>query len=124
MTNRQTFTAQKSEADEFEYYRDMAREICRTARHKPHVSDDEILVLAIVASQLALRNYLEPGQSTEQEALSEILAVIDNKKVIQALRGKMADLLSGRISPARPDAPSGEEIAAPTSCVDPDEPAA
>jgi hypothetical protein len=39
-----------------------AREICRRARTKDRVSDDEILVLAVVASQFALASYLELGK--------------------------------------------------------------
>jgi hypothetical protein len=123
LARRQTNISPSTGRDDFEYYKDMARELCRRAQHKAHVSDDEVLVLAVVASQLALANYLEPGRHNEQEALSEIIAVLDNKKVIHALRSKMADLLAGRIPRPRLNAPSGEEIAGLTSCNDPEEPA-
>ena len=35
------------------HYYDMAREIVRRVRHRAHLSDDEIIVLAMVAAQIS-----------------------------------------------------------------------
>ena len=108
---------------DFEHYYDTAREICRRVRHRSHLSDDEIIVLAVVAAQLSLAHYVEPDRNQDPDGtLNAILDILDRGEVIQAVSSKMLWLLSHR-PPARPDAPSGAQLAELASCEDPEEPA-
>lgn len=86
------------------------------------MSDDELIVLAVVASQLALAKYVQPGARDADGTLDAILDILDRGDVLQAMSGKMAQLLSNRATTARGSArqsPSGVDLA---SCIDPKEP--
>ena len=108
--------------EDFDHYYDMAREICRRVRHRSHLSDDEIIVLAVVAAQLALSHYVDPHRNQDpDDTLNGILNILDRGQVVQAVSSKMLWLMKHR-PPARVDAPSGNEISDLMSCADPDEP--
>ncbi len=107
---------------DFDYYYDQAREICRRVRNKKHLTDDEIIILAVVAAQLALAKYIEPGERNADETLNHILSVLDRNEVNAAISSKMDKLLEGPRGAAREDAPGGATIGELASCKDPDEP--
>jgi hypothetical protein len=110
-----------STAQDFEHYYDMARAICRTARHREHLSDDEIIVLTVVASQVTLARYVEPGARDTDEVLDAILGLLDRREVVQAVKSKMAWLLNHRPI-SRPDAPPGKLVDTFHALSDPEEP--
>lgn len=106
----------------FSHYYDMAREIVRRVRHRSHLSDDEIIVIAMVAAQISLTRYVEPHRSLDaDETLDAILDILDRGEVVQAVASKMLWLLNHRPL-ARPDAPSGRILEAFAALNDPDEP--
>ena len=109
--------------EDFGHYYDLAREIVRRVRHRSHLSDDEIIVLAMVAAQITLARYVEPHRDLDPDAtLDAILDVLDRGEVIQAVSSKMLWLLNHRPK-ARLDAPSGKLADQLDSLCDPDEPA-
>jgi hypothetical protein len=81
---------------DFDHYYERAREICRRAKGRAQVSDDELIVLAVVASQLALAKYVEPGAKNADSTLDAILDILDRGDVVQAMSAKMTQLLSRR----------------------------
>lgn len=95
------------------YYLDQAREICRRVQDKSHLTDDELLVLAMSAAGLALARYVEPGNNRDAEGtLDKILGILDHTDVVAALQSKM-DLIihSPYRGTPRLDAPSGNDVA-------------
>ena len=107
---------------DFEYYYDQAREICRRVRNKAHLTDDEIIVLALVAAQLALAKYVVPGERDADQTLDAIMAVLDHGDVNAAIQSKMDRLLEGPRGSVREDAPSGAMLRQLEVCTDPEEP--
>lgn len=108
--------------ESFDYYYDMAREISRRVRHRSHLSDDEIIVLAVVASQLTLSRYIKCDTNQDlDQILDAIIDILDRGEVVQAVASKMLYLLNHRPS-ARRDAPSGQMVEQFDSLTDPDEP--
>src|SRR5215213_7014046 len=107
---------------DFDYYYDRAREICRRVQKKAHLTDDEIIVLAVVASQLALAKYVEPGERDSDATLNQIISVLDHQEIVAAISSKMDRLLEGQRGPAREDAPSGKDMKVLDVCKDQDEP--
>ena len=99
--------------EEFAHYYDMAREIVRRVRHRAHLSDDEIIVLAMVAAQISLAQYVEPHRE---------LDILDRGEVVQAVSSKMLWLLNHR-PPARLNAPAGSMLDDFDTLIDEDEPA-
>jgi hypothetical protein len=106
---------------DFEYYFDQAREICRRVKNRAHLTDDEIIVLAVVAAQLALAKYVEPGEHDSDATLDQIMSVLDHNEVVAAISSKMDRLLEGQRGPMREDAPSLEKLS--IDLADPNEPA-
>lgn len=107
---------------DFGHYYDMAREIVRRVRHRDHLSDDEIIVLSVVASQITLSRYLELHREEQpEEVLDQILDILDRGEVVKAVSSKMLWLLNNRPR-ARLDAPSGKLVDQLDSLSDPDEP--
>ncbi len=110
------------EPERFEHYYDMAREIMRRVRHRSHLSDDEIIVLAMVAAQISLARYVEPHRNLDaDDTLNAILDILDRGEVLQAVSSKMLWLLHHR-PPARVDAPSGRMLEDFAALADPEEP--
>lgn len=105
---------------DFGFYYDQAREICRRVKDKAHLTDDEIIVLAVVASQLALAKFVEPGERDSDATLNEIMTYLDHNQVIAAISSKMDRLLEGQRGPMREDAPSLKKLS--IDLKDPDEP--
>lgn len=91
---------------DFEYYLDQAREICRRVQDKAHLTDDEIIILAVVAAQLALSKYAEPGERDSDTTLDEILTYLDHEEVANAISIRMDRLL---------EAPRGQAVEAALS---------
>ena len=111
----------ESPADFSNYY-DMAREIVRRSRNRSHLSDDEIIVLAMVAAQISLTRYVEPHRQLDaDETLDAILDILDRGEVVQAVSSKMLWLLNHRPT-ARSDAPSGKILEDFTALTDPEKP--
>lgn len=109
--------------EDFAQYYDMAREIVRRVRHRSHLSDDEIIVLAVVAAQIALARYIEPHRALDaNETLDAILDILDRGEVVQAVSSKMVWLLNHRPR-ARLDAPPGAMLEAFDILAATDEPA-
>ena len=109
--------------DDFEHYYDMAREIVRRVRHRSHLSDDEIIVLAVVAAQISLQKYVEPHRNLDaDDTLNAILDILDRGEVIQAVSSKMLWLLNHRPL-ARLNAPAGQMLDDLQELLDEDEPA-
>lgn len=115
----------KLAAADFQYYCDLAGEICRRAQSKAHLSDDEIIILSVVASQLVLAKYVEPGKRDSDETLNKILGLLDHTEVNNAIQSKMVTMLSDYApqSRIREDAPSGKLVEGLGVCEDPEEPA-
>lgn len=111
--------------DDFQYYIDLAGEICRRVEHKDHLSDDEIIILSVVASQLVLAKYIEPGERDSDEVLNRILGLLDRDELNAAVTSKMITMLSDYApqSRTRSDAPGGE-LVQNLGIEDPEEPAA
>jgi hypothetical protein len=93
---------------DFEYYFDQAREICRRVQDKAHLTDDEIIILAVVAAQLALAKYAEPDERDADATLDEILSYLDHEEVADAIFSKMDRLLEDPRGSAREAALSKE----------------
>ena len=112
------------EKQDFRYYVDLAGEICRRVESKAHLSDDEIIVLSLVASQLVLAKYIEPGERDSDEVLNKILGLLDRDELNEAVESKMITMLSDYApqSRTREDAPSGKMVQQ-LGIDDPDEPA-
>lgn len=107
---------------EFGHYYDMAREIVRRVRHRAHLLDNEIIVLAMVAAQIALARYVQPHHKPDADGtLDAILDILDRGEVIQAVSSKMLWLINHRPQ-ARLDAPSGKMLEDFAPLADPDEP--
>lgn len=100
------------EKQDFQYYVDLAGEICRRVESKAHLSDDEIIVLSLVASQLVLAKYIEPGERDSDAVLSNILGLLDRDELNGAVQSKMITMLSDYApqSRTRKDAPSGKLV--------------
>jgi hypothetical protein len=121
ITRREVGLVPENPAD-FDHYYDQAREICRRAKDRAKVSDDELIVLAVVASQLALAKYVQPGAQDADGTLDAILDILDRGDVLQAMSSKMAQLLSshsGTAGAAARKLSTGLDLA---SCIDPEEP--
>lgn len=88
---------------DFGYYYDQAREICRRVKDKAHLTDDEIIVLAVVASQLALAKFVEPGERDSDATLNEIMTYLDHNeqrgKVVTSARWKSLGRNTGLRNP-------------------------
>jgi hypothetical protein len=106
---------------EFGFYYDQAREICRRVKDRAHLTDDEIIILAVVAAQLALAKYVEPGERDSDATLNLIMTYLDHNEVIAAISSKMDRLLEGQRGPMRENAPSLNKLSIDLS--DPEEPA-
>ena len=85
---------------DFPHYFDRAREICRRVKSRADMSEDELIVLAVVASQLALAKYVQSRPQDADATLDAILDILDRGDVVQAVSDKMTRLLSGRPRPA------------------------
>ncbi len=108
--------------EDFSDYYDTALEIVRRVRYRSHLSDDEIIVLAMVAAQMSLARYIEPHRALDaDDTLNAILDILDRGEVVQAVSSKMLWLLNNRPR-ARLDAPSGKMLDEFDSLADPDEP--
>jgi hypothetical protein len=95
--NRITMTSQsvaaETAANSVGYY-SLAHEICvRVNDDKTQLTDDERIVLSMVAAQAALARYIEPGDRNAEETLNKILRVLDHKELNEAMSRKMAQLL-------------------------------
>lgn len=105
----------------FEHYYDVVREIVRRVRHRSHLSDHEIIVLAMVAAQISMARYLEPHRNLDaDQTLDAVFDILDRGEVVQAVSSKMLWLLNHR-PPSRLDAPSGKMLEDFPTLVDPDE---
>jgi hypothetical protein len=107
---------------DFEHYYDKAREICRRAKNRSEVSDDELIVLAVVASQLALAKYVEPGAKDADSTLDAILDILDRGDVVQAVSTKMTQLLSSHAATVRRGARKSAAGLDLASYIDPERP--
>jgi hypothetical protein len=100
------------EENDFQYYIDLAGEISRRGEHKAHLSDDEMIVLSLVASQLVLAKYIQPGERNSDTVLNRILELLDYQALNEAVQSKMITMLSEYApqSRTRPEAPSGKIV--------------
>jgi hypothetical protein len=90
---------------DFQHYFDQAREISQRVKSRADMSDDELIVLAVVASQLVLARYVQSKPRDADETIDAILDILDRGDVVQAVSDKMTRLLSGRAT-MRPGAPA------------------
>jgi hypothetical protein len=78
-----------------EYFTPEARALCARIKHKPELTDDELLMLAMAAAQAALARYWYPGERSAEEALVIIEQILDHDDVVATLNGcrnrKMSD---------------------------------
>ncbi len=85
-----------------------AKELILRLRNRSRLTDDEILALAIIVGEAALAKYVDPSQGeTCDQAISDVLSVLDHEAVVLALRRKVRELLeqipAGRVeSPGLP----------------------
>lgn len=120
ITPREVGLVPENPAD-FDRYCEQAREICRRAKDRKQVSDDELIILAVVASQLALAKYVQSSERDADTTLDAILDILDRGDVVQAMSSKMAQLLSGHAVRARLGVTAEPDLA---SCTNPQEPVA
>ena len=66
-----------------------AQRLCARVMHKPELTDDKTLMLALAAAHAALARYFRPGERSAEEALEAIGAVLDHADVEAALQRKM-----------------------------------
>ena len=69
-----------------------ARELVMWLRKQDRLTDDEILALAIIVGEAALAKYVDPSQGeTSNQAISDVLSVLDHDAVVLALRRKVRE---------------------------------
>jgi hypothetical protein len=82
-----------------------AKELILRLRNQSRLTDDEILALAIVVGEAALAKYVDPSQGeTCDQAISDVLSVLDHEAVVLALRRKVRELLE-QIPAGKVDSP-------------------
>jgi hypothetical protein len=75
-------------------YYDLAHEICaRVDADGRELTDDERMVISVIAAQAALAKYVDPGDRDAGVVLNKILRVLDHREMIFALTRKMHRLL-------------------------------
>jgi len=83
-----------------------AKKLCKIV-NKETLSDDEIIVLALAATQAALLKHVEPGDRDAEETLDTILSIVDHRQVVQALYDKVDELLEHTSQPKEAPAVTG-----------------
>lgn len=79
---------------DFVGYYGLAHEICaRVKADKTQLTDDERIVLSIIAAQSALARYIEPGHKDAEVTLNKILGILDHQELNEALSHKMQRML-------------------------------
>jgi hypothetical protein len=71
-----------------DYFTPEARALCARVRHKSELTDDETMMLALVAAQARLAKYLHPGERSAEEALDDIGRILDHEDIVAAIRRK------------------------------------
>ena len=81
-----------------QYFSREALELVRSLEGKKasDFSEDEILLLALIAAQAALAKYVHPGHRSAESTLNTILGVLDNRQVVCASLHKAQLLLRTR----------------------------
>jgi hypothetical protein len=81
---------------EEKYFTPDALALVRSLENKKasDLSDDETLMLALIAAQAALAKYIHPGHRSAERTLDTILSVLDNRQVVCASLHKAQELLS------------------------------
>jgi hypothetical protein len=72
-----------------DYFTPEARTLCARVKHKSELTDDETLMLALVAAQAALARYWHPGLRSAEETLETVGAILDHEDVVGALNRKI-----------------------------------
>jgi len=83
-----------------DYFTPEARQLCKRVAHKSELSDEETVMLAMVAAQAALARYWHPGDRSAEEALDTIGRVLDHSDVVAALNRMIAADTSQLAPPA------------------------
>jgi hypothetical protein len=71
-----------------DYFTPEARALCARVRHKCDLTDDETVMLALVATQARLAKYIHPGERSAEEALDDIGRILDHDDIVAAIRRK------------------------------------
>ena len=75
-------------------YYDLAHEICaRVDNDGRKLTDDERIVISVIAAQAALAKYVEPGDHTAGTVLKKLLRILEHREMIGAMTRKMHRLL-------------------------------
>jgi len=85
--------AHEKPLDHVRYY-DLAHEICaRVENDGRKLTDDERIVISVIAAQAALARYVEPGDQTAESVLTKLLGILDHREMISAMTRKMHRLI-------------------------------
>jgi hypothetical protein len=71
-----------------DYFTPEARALCARVKHKSELTDDETVMLALVATQARLAKYIHPGERTAEEALDDIGRILDHEDIVAAIKRK------------------------------------
>jgi hypothetical protein len=82
-----------------QYFLPEALELLRRTSRKEHLTDDEVLLLAITAIQAARAHLVETGNGSQNETLNIIADILDHQEVIRAEYNKIYSLFQDRPAP-------------------------
>jgi hypothetical protein len=97
--------------DDSATYRRLANLVLLHAKSRAALTDDEIIVLSMIASQAALWRHLDPDNDDVDDVMTELLAILDDYHLNLALERKMARMVDGEETAAvDPSAPRPEDM--------------
>src|SRR3954466_16189992 len=91
-------------------YRRLANLVLLHAKTSAALTDDEIIVLSVLASQAAIWRHIDPDNVEADDLMTELLAILDDYQVNLSMQSKMEAMLDGERPKPRPDAPRPEDM--------------
>jgi hypothetical protein len=75
-------------------YYGLAHEICARVEDDPRkLTDDERIVISVIAAQAALAKYAEPGDQNAEAILNKLLRILGHREMISTMMRKMHRLI-------------------------------
>src|SRR3954447_17350252 len=73
-------------------------------RAKQKISDDDILILAVVVSEHLLAQHLQPGdRKTDKDVINSLLDVLDDPRVVEATFRKIRSIIGHQFEELTPE---------------------
>src|SRR3954469_8277886 len=91
-------------------YRRLANLVLVHAKSANALTDDEILVLSVLASQAAVWRHLDPHNTETDDLMTDLLAILDDYQFNLAMQTKMEAMLDNKRPKPRPDAPRAADM--------------